>query len=56
MNNALAALFAELQLLEMEELPPEHAESIQRAVGLCRLAVNRSRALDPVPVRELIEG
>lgn len=36
LNNPLAALLAELQLLEMEELTPSHRESVERAIGLCR--------------------
>lgn len=39
LNNPLAALLAELQLLEMEELAPEHREAVQRAIGLCRRLV-----------------
>ena len=36
LNNPLAGLLAELQLLEMEELPPEHREAVERSIGLCR--------------------
>ena len=36
MNNPLAALLAELQLLEMEPLAPDHRESVERAIGLTR--------------------
>lgn len=39
LNNPLAALLAELQLLEMEELPDAHRESVERAIGLCRRVI-----------------
>lgn len=45
LNNPLAGLLAELQLLELDELSPEHRESIERAIGLCRrvIAIVRER-------------
>jgi signal transduction histidine kinase len=45
LNNPLAALLAELQLLEMEELPAEHRESVERCIDLCRrvIAIVRER-------------
>lgn len=39
LNNPLAGLLAELQLLEMDELPPEHRESVERAIELCRRVI-----------------
>lgn len=39
LNNPLAALLAELQLLEMEELTPPHRESVERMIGLCRRVI-----------------
>ncbi len=39
LNNPLAALLAELQLLELEELAPEHRESVERAIGLTRRVI-----------------
>jgi signal transduction histidine kinase len=36
LNNSLAAVLAEAQLLGMEPLPPEHDEAIQRIIALCR--------------------
>ena len=36
LNNPLAGLLAELQLLEMEDLPQEHREAIERSIELCR--------------------
>lgn len=45
LNNPLAGLLAELQLLELEELPPEHREAVVRSIGLCRriIAIVRER-------------
>lgn len=39
LNNPLAGLLAELQLLEMEELPPEHREAVERSIELCRRVI-----------------
>lgn len=36
LNNSLAAVLAEAQLLGMEPLPPEHDEAVQRIIALCR--------------------
>lgn len=36
LNNPLGGLLAELQLLEMEDLPPEHRAGIERSIALCR--------------------
>jgi signal transduction histidine kinase len=36
LNNPLAGLLAELQLLQMEDLAPEHRASVGRAVDLVR--------------------
>lgn len=47
LNNPLAALLAELQLLEMEELPAAHRESVERAIGLCRRVITIVR--DRIP-------
>jgi len=47
LNNPLAALLAELQLLEMEEMPPAHRESVERAIGLTRRVIQIVR--DRIP-------
>lgn len=47
LNNPLAGLLAELQLLEMEELPPEHREAVERAIGLCRRVIQLVRERVP---------
>jgi hypothetical protein len=36
LNNSLAALLAEAQLLGMESLPPSDHESVERIIALCR--------------------
>jgi signal transduction histidine kinase len=48
LNNPLAALMAEAQLLEMELVEPEHASSIQRIVELCRRVIGVTKALDGI--------
>ncbi|HEX6632026.1 MAG TPA: histidine kinase dimerization/phospho-acceptor domain-containing protein [Gemmatimonadaceae bacterium] len=46
LNNALAALMAEAQLLELEELTPVQREAVERMVELCRHMTGLVRALD----------
>jgi len=48
LNNPLAALLAEAQLLELEALSPDHRESVERIIELCRRVVDVVRALDGV--------
>jgi signal transduction histidine kinase len=48
LNNPLAALLAEAQLLEMEQLAPDHRASVRRIIELCRRVVNVVRGLDGV--------
>ena len=48
LNNPLAALLAEAQLLELETLPPDHRESVERIIELCRRVIDVVRALDGV--------
>ena len=47
LNNPLAALLAELQLLEMEELPDGHRESVVRSIELCRRLIKIVREQVP---------
>lgn len=47
LNNPLAALLAELQLLEMEELTPDHRESVERCIDLCRRVIGIVRERVP---------
>lgn len=45
-NNPLAALLAEAQLLELEELSQEHREAVERMIELCRRIIALVRRLD----------
>ncbi|HKG91639.1 MAG TPA: histidine kinase dimerization/phospho-acceptor domain-containing protein [Gemmatimonadaceae bacterium] len=52
LNNPLAGLLAEAQLLEMESLPDEQHQAVRRIVELCRRTIAVARQLDaigPVP-------
>jgi hypothetical protein len=49
LNNALAALMAEAQLLELEELTAPQQEAVARMVELCRLMAGLIRELGGVP-------
>lgn len=46
LNNPLAALLAEAQLLELEPLGEEHAGSVRRIVELCRRVIDVSRSIE----------
>jgi signal transduction histidine kinase len=48
LNNPLAGLLAEAQLLELEPLPPDHRASVERIIELSRRVINVVRALDGV--------
>ena len=48
LNNPLAALLAEAQLLELETLEQDHRESVERIIELCRRVIDVVRALDGV--------
>ena len=48
LNNPLAALLAEAQLLELEALPPDHRESVERIIELARRVIDVVRGLDGV--------
>lgn len=48
LNNPLAGILAEAQLLEMEALPPEQLEAVTRIVQLCRRMIVIVRRLDVV--------
>lgn len=53
LNNPLAALLAEAQLLELEPLPEEHHQAVQRMVELCRRLAGIVRRLDGVTPNRL---
>jgi len=48
LNNPLAALLAEAQLLELEPLLPDHRASVERIIELSRRVIDVVRALDGV--------
>ena len=48
LNNPLAALLAEAQLLELEELAPEHRAAVRRIIELCRRTAGVVRELSAV--------
>lgn len=47
LNNPLAGLLAELQLLEMEDLPENHRTAVERCIGLTRRLVQIVREQVP---------
>lgn len=47
LNNPLAGLLAELQLLELEDLPDEHRAAVERAIALCRRVIQIVRERVP---------
>jgi signal transduction histidine kinase len=48
LNNPLAALLAEAQLLELERLEPDHRGSVERIIELSRRVIDVVRGLDGV--------
>ncbi len=52
LNNPLAGLMAEVQLLQMEELGEPHTETLQRMLVLCRRMVEITRSLDGIGERK----
>lgn len=49
LNNPLAALLAEAQLLELEPLFPDHATSVRRIIELCRRVIEETRSIEGLP-------
>lgn len=56
LNNPLAALLAEAQLLELEPLDSEHAASVRRMVQLCRRVIEVSRSIEGLAEGGAAEG
>ena len=46
LNNPLAALLAEAQLLELEALAPDHATSVRRIIELCRRVIEETKSIE----------
>ena len=51
-NNPLAALLAELQLMQMDALAPQHVEAVERMLALCYRLIAITRRLDGVGERK----
>lgn len=49
LNNPLAALLAEAQLLELEALAPDHATSVRRIIELCRRVIEETKSIEGLP-------
>jgi signal transduction histidine kinase len=52
LNNPLAGILAEAQLMQLESLPPEQHAALERIVGLCRRIVELGRSLDGMGERK----
>jgi signal transduction histidine kinase len=48
LNNPLTALLTEAQLLQLEELPEEQKQSVDRIVELCRRTIDAVKQLDSI--------
>ncbi len=48
LNNPLTALLTEAQLLQLEELPDEQKQSVDRIVELCRRTIDAVKQLDNI--------
>ena len=46
LNNPLAGILAEAQLMQLDELPPEQHEALDRIVALCRRIIELGKSLD----------
>jgi signal transduction histidine kinase len=52
LNNPLAGILAETQLMQLESLPPEQHEALERIVGLCRRIIELGKSLDGMGERK----
>jgi signal transduction histidine kinase len=48
LNNPLAALLAEAQLLELEPLAEEHLGAVRRIIELCRRLIDETRSIEGI--------
>ncbi len=46
LNNPLAGILAEAQLMQLDPLPPDQHAALERIVGLCRRIIDLGRSLD----------
>jgi len=52
LNNPLAGILAEAQLMQLDSLPPEQHAALERIVGLCRRIIELGRSLDGIGERK----
>jgi signal transduction histidine kinase len=52
LNNPLAGILAEAQLMQLDSLPPEQHAALERIVGLCRRIIELGKSLDGMGERK----
>jgi len=52
LNNPLAGILAEAQLMQLDPLPPEQHAALERIVGLCRRIIELGKSLDGMGERK----
>jgi signal transduction histidine kinase len=52
LNNPIAGIMAEAQLMQLDEVVPEKAEALARMVALCRRLIELTRSLDGIGERK----
>jgi signal transduction histidine kinase len=52
LNNPLAGILAEAQLMQLDPLPPDQHAALERIVGLCRRIIDLGRSLDGMGERK----
>ncbi len=52
LNNPLAGILAEAQLMQLDPLPPEQHAALERIVALCRRIIDLGRSLDGMGERK----
>ena len=52
LNNPLAGILAEAQLMQLDPMAPEQHEALERIVALCRRIIELGRALDGMGERK----
>jgi signal transduction histidine kinase len=52
LNNPLAGILAEAQLMQLDELPAEQHAALERIVGLCRRIIELGKSLDGMGERK----
>ena len=52
LNNPLAGILAEAQLMLLDALPPDQHGALERIVGLCRRIIELGKSLDGIGERK----